>query len=144
MSLPELSKLLNEMSESAKLAQTEYELANDNWWNQLSEQQREHAFYAVVKRIQQAELVEQRSFRGTLYGVFGFDIGMYGRAIDCGYMNIHNAMFDGNEFMDMSCATTVEVIDNNNSVVWNEVNGVAITTNNGCVSLELNKGNPYV
>ena len=91
--LGSLAKLSQEMEKSRKI----YEHDNDTWWNGLTEQEREDAFYAVVKRIYQAELKDKGSYRYALYDVFRFDEGMYMRGMDCGYMAIHNAIVDGEE-----------------------------------------------
>jgi len=89
--LDKLAELSQEMEKSRKI----YEHDNDTWWNGLTEQEREDAFYAVVKRIHQAELKDKGSYRYALYDVFGFDAGMYMKGMDCGYMAIHNAIFNG-------------------------------------------------
>jgi len=89
----ELFEALREIRESQRQAKAEYETKNDAWWNGLTEEEREDAFYAVCKRIHKAEFVDQASYRGTLYDVFGFDESMYGRGIDCGYGDIHNSIF---------------------------------------------------
>ena len=76
--LQELSELGQEMEKVARL----YEADNDAWWNGLSEQEREDAFYAVVKRIHKAELQDKGTSRWALYAVFGFDGGMYTKGLD--------------------------------------------------------------
>ena len=70
----------------------EYEAANDEWWKNLSNDEREHAFYAVVKRLHEGELVDKGTYRYILYDTFGFDPSMYTRGMDCGFMNLHNAI----------------------------------------------------
>ena len=102
-----LAKLSQEMEESRK----QYEADNDTWWDGLTEQEREDAFYAVVKRIHQAELMDHGTYRYALYDVFGFDPGMYMRGMDCGYMAIHNAIGDGVDYNAMRKVTRLEVID---------------------------------
>jgi len=102
---------LEELREAQQKAREDYEIMNDAWWNGLSEEEREWAFYAVCKRIHKAELVDRGSYRYALYDVFGFDPGMYGHGMDCGYMAIHNAIFDGEELMSMKNVTRFEVID---------------------------------
>jgi hypothetical protein len=92
------NKILETLSELGKLYEESsraYEAENDAWWNNLSEKEREDAFYAVVKRIYKGEIVEKGSYRYVLYDVFGFDFHMYARGMDCGYMYLHNAIFDG-------------------------------------------------
>ena len=101
---------LGQMQEQSKHS---YELENDDWWESLTEKEREDAFYAVCKRIHKAELVDHGTFRWALYDVFGFSPGMYGRGMDCGFMAIHNAIFDGEELQRMSSVERLEVIDKN-------------------------------
>lgn len=73
-----------------KEAVDKYEQENDVWWNSLSETEREDAFYAVVKRIYEGEITKQGSYRYILYQVFGFDMHMYARGMDCGFLELHN------------------------------------------------------
>jgi len=87
--LDALAELSQEMEKSRKI----YEHDNDTWWNGLTEQEREDAFYAVCKRIWKADGIDNGTYRYGLYDVFGFDPGMYMRGMDCGYMAIHNAIY---------------------------------------------------
>lgn len=105
--LQELAELSQEMEKNRK----SYEQNNDAWWNGLSETEREDAFYAVVKRIYKAEIEDRGSYRYALYDVFGFDPGMYSRGMDCGYMALHNNIFDGNELESMKRVNRFELID---------------------------------
>lgn len=102
---------LTELSQALENARKVYEHDNDTWWNGLSEKEREDAFYAVCKRIWQADGIDNGTYRWALYDVFGFDPGMYMRGMDCGYMAIHNAIFDGEELTRMKRVTRLEVID---------------------------------
>ena len=83
---------LTEIGEEMEKSRILYEAENDKWWNNLTEKEREDAFYAVVKRIVQGELKDKGSYRHVLYGVFGFDPGMYLAGMDCGYMALHNSI----------------------------------------------------
>lgn len=88
-------KFLGKLSELGELMEQErvsYEAENDAWWSRLSTKEREDAFYAVVKRVYQGELVEQGTYRYILYDIFGFDGSMYMRGMDCGFMALHNAI----------------------------------------------------
>ena len=89
----------------------QYEADNDAWWNGLSEKEREDAFYAVCKRIHKAELKDKGTYRYALYDVFGFDPGMYKAGMDCGYMALHNAIGDGEDYQAMRGVNRFEVID---------------------------------
>jgi len=85
-----LAKLSQLMEESQK----QYEAENDAWWDGLTEEEREDAFYAVVKRICKAEIKDQGSYRYALYDVFGFNAGMYLRGMNCGFLDLHNSIID--------------------------------------------------
>jgi len=107
--LQELSDIGQEMEKARK----QREVDNDAWWNGLTEQEREDAFYAVCKRIHKGDIVDNGSYRYVLYNTFGFDPGMYMDGMDCGYMAIHNAIFDGDEIQKMKSVNRFEVIDAN-------------------------------
>ena len=102
---------LAELSQEMEKHREQYEADNDVWWNGLTEQEREDAFYAVVKRVHKAEIEDRGTYRWALYDVFGFDGGMYKRGMDCGYMNLHNSIFDSNELEAMKRVNRLEVID---------------------------------
>lgn len=104
MDMPDSEKKLKTMLESIsdmgqeiEKARDEYEKENDAWWNGLSEQEREDAFYAVCKRIWKAKIEDRGSYRYALYDVFGFDPGMYFRGMDCGYMDLSNKIMTEDE-----------------------------------------------
>ena len=113
---------LSDFSQEFENARKIYEHDNDTWWNGLTEQEREDAFYAVVKRIRKAELQDRGTYRYALYDVFGFDPGMYMRGMDCGYMDIHNAIFDGEDLQVMRQVNRFEVIDEEGRTYVNHLN----------------------
>lgn len=90
--VPTNEEFMNMIREGLESERDDYEAKNDEWWNSLSEEERENAFYAVVKRIYKAEIVDKGTYRYALYDVFGFDAGMYSRGMDCGFMDLHNAI----------------------------------------------------
>jgi len=102
---------ISEIGEQMREAMAKLDKENDAWWNGLSEKEREDAFYAVCKRVWQADGKDGGSYRYALYNVFGFDPSMYALGMECGYMSIHNAIFDGEELNKMKGANRVEVID---------------------------------
>jgi len=106
--LQELSDLAQEQ-EAAKLR---FESKVGSWWENLTEQEREWAFYSVVKRIHKAEVVDRGTYRYALYDVFGFNGAMYSRGMDCGFMALHNSIGDGEDYAAMNSVNRVEVIDN--------------------------------
>ena len=107
--LDDLAKLSQQMEES----RNQYEEENDAWWDGLTEKEREDAFYAVCKRIHKAELMDYGTYRYALYDVFGFDGGMYMHGMNCGFMAIHNAIGDGEDYQAMRGVNRLEVIDEN-------------------------------
>ena len=107
----EALQTLSDIGQEMEKARKVYEHDNDTWWNGLSEKEREDAFYAVCKRIHKAELQDRGTYRWALYDVFGFDPGMYGAGLDCGYMAIHNAIGEGEDYQAMRNVNRVEVID---------------------------------
>jgi len=106
-----LLKTISEIGKDMRKAMAELDRENDAWWNSLSEKEREDAFYAVCKRIWQADGKDRGSYRHALYSVFGFNESMYAMGMECGYMAIHNAIFDGEQLAAMQGADRVEVID---------------------------------
>ncbi len=107
--LDQLAELGQEMENSRKI----YEHDNDTWWNNLSEKEREEAFYAVIKRMYKAEVADNGTYRWALYDVYGFEPSMYGMGMDCGYMAMHNIIGDGLDFTKMQSVSRLEVIDEN-------------------------------
>ena len=106
-------KKLNDISQVFENAYKQREAENDAWWEGLTEQERENAFYAVCKRIHKGDIVDNGTYRYVLYDTFGFDYGMYVDGMNCGYMTIHNTIFDGEELQRMKGVTRFEVIDEN-------------------------------
>ena len=66
-------------------------------WNSLDYDWQLRVFYAVVKRIYEAEIKEKGTYRYVLYDKFGFGPEAYVIGMNCGYMYLHNAIFDGEE-----------------------------------------------
>lgn len=108
--LEELSKIFQEVSQKN-------EADADDWWNNISQEEREKAFYSVVKRIHQGDIELGGSYRYVLYDVFGFDPGMYTQGMDCGYMALHNMIFDAKDLEAMKQVTRFEVIDEDRKYV---------------------------
>ena len=65
---------------------------SEEYWNSLSKEHQLAAFCAVSRRIYQAEIVDQGTYRHALYGVFGFGPEAYAPAQLAGYLAIHNSI----------------------------------------------------
>jgi len=83
---------LKDIQDKIKLSTLLYEKECDEYWDNLSYDDKLKAFYSVVKRIVEGEIIEGRSYRGVLYDKFQFDMDSYGIGMDCGYMTLHNSI----------------------------------------------------
>jgi hypothetical protein len=74
----------------------------DDWWNNLTKDAQEKAFFSVVKRLNQYECEEDLSYRQVLdkFGFDGSDNGYY-LGINCGFMNLHNCIAPHDEMQEM-------------------------------------------
>lgn len=88
LALDELTELGQEMQRAAD----EYRRDTDAWWNNLSVEDQQRAFFSVCSRLYQGEIVEQRSYRGVLYDVFGWGPEAYILGMECNYIDLHNAI----------------------------------------------------
>lgn len=61
---------------------------NAKWWYNLSLEDKQKAFYAVISRMHKAEIEEQSNYRDSLYNVFKFGPDMYDAGIECGYKEL--------------------------------------------------------
>jgi len=83
---------LAELGEAMRASAADYDREADQYWNSLSYDQQLMAFYAVCKRIHQGDIVDKGSYRHVLYRVFGFAPDAYIVGMECGYLDIHNAI----------------------------------------------------
>jgi len=92
-----LEKTLDEMREILEQAATAYDGEADGLWNSLSKDDQLKCFYSVCKRIHEGDIVNRGSYRYVLYDVFGFGLEAYSVGMKCGYMEIHNGLFQDEE-----------------------------------------------
>ena len=106
-----LLKTLSELAEEQESFEKAYDREADEWWNNLDKDQQLLAFYSVVKRIVDGELVQKGSYRYVLYEVFRFGTESYMIGMNCGYMALHNAV----------CEDEVHMTNHNNGQIhgWN-------------------------
>lgn len=72
-----------------------FDKESDAFWEGLTYEQKLNAFHSVCKRIYQGDVVENRSYRGVLYSVFGFGPDAYLVGMECNYIDLHNYIQDG-------------------------------------------------
>ena len=78
----------------------EIEKESEDYWNSLTKDEQLKVFCAIIRRIYQGEIIESRSYRGVLYGTFGFGLEAYVQAQMSGYLTIHNALYECEEAKD--------------------------------------------
>lgn len=91
--MTDLKKTLQELADIQREAAKDYEAEADALWEATTYEDKLKYFYAIVKRIYKAEIVDQGSYRYALYDVFGFGPEAYGLGMDCGFMTLHNSIF---------------------------------------------------
>lgn len=80
----------------------------DDYWCDLSEREREKAFYCVVSMLNEARELGM-GIRETLYDMFEFKPSMYNIARDAGFQKLQSAYETKDD--DMQYVQRVEVID---------------------------------
>jgi len=83
------------LTNSFQLWEQELEQDHDKFWNGLSKDDQLKAFCSVMRRLFNAEIEQNSSYRHTLYDVFGFGPESYVQAQVSGFLAIHNAIWDG-------------------------------------------------
>lgn len=88
--------------EKARIAYQQIIEADDKeanqFWNNLSYEDKCNAFHAVVSKIVEGEIKVKGSYRYVLYDIFEFGPDMYGRGMNCGFMALHNSIMDDEQF----------------------------------------------
>jgi len=84
----DFDSLWREIEECQEKNSKAWDSDSEKFWGDLSPQDRLKAFTAVTKRIHQGWSMG-RSYRGVLYGVFGFGREAYSVGIASGYFDIY-------------------------------------------------------
>lgn len=100
--IEESSKIFEESRKIYEENRKIYDEEAEEFWKKLPYDKKLMAFYAICKRIHKAEILEHGSYRYTLYETFGFGPDSYVVGMDCGYLNIHNALCDALEYSKLS------------------------------------------
>lgn len=88
----ELFQAFDDLGQAYRETAAAYEIECEAWWQSLSEEDRLKAFYAVIKRVSKGELEDRGSYRYILYQVFGFGPEAYSIGMECGFLDLHNAI----------------------------------------------------
>jgi len=87
-----------ELAEVFKKISIKNEKDANDFWEGLSYEDKCNAFHAVVSRLHKGEVIDGGSYRYVLYDIFGFDLDMYTRGMDCGYIDLHNSIMTKDEY----------------------------------------------
>lgn len=69
----------------------DYEQKTQDYWSELTEEEKLKVFYFITKTIVDAEK-EGVTYRELMYDKFGFGIESYAIGMYAGFMDIHNAL----------------------------------------------------
>lgn len=100
----EREKAMLELAEAQKIfdeIEKEYDDEANSFWDGLSQDDKQRAFYSVVKRLVKGELRDRGTYRYILYYVFGFDSDSYFMGMNCGYMELHNSIYTQQEMREL-------------------------------------------
>ncbi len=93
-----MEKILNELRGAFEEARKVYRAQEEATWQSLSKEQQLDVFCAVVRRIYDGEFVVKGTYRHILYDVFEFDYDSYTRAMDAGFLQLHNSVVTDENF----------------------------------------------
>lgn len=85
--------ILNKYNAEIESSQKEYDKSAEDFFNNLSYEDKLKAFYHVVKNIHDAEINEKLTYRGVLYDKFKFDKDSYSIGMNCGFLDLHNSIY---------------------------------------------------
>ena len=97
----DLSEALDSIREAMQEQKKNNQKRADEFWDNLSYDDKLAAFYSVVQRICKGELNEKGSYRYVLYDVFGFSSDAYALGMECGYLELHNSIYSFQEMQKM-------------------------------------------
>jgi hypothetical protein len=83
------------MREAFAQMEEDFKREEKEFWDSFTKDEQLLLFCHMTRLLVQGELIEQRSYRGMLYSIFGFDESSYLRAQLAGYFDIHNALDTG-------------------------------------------------
>ena len=90
--IKKVMQVFSEIAHEQEEIEKQIDLDMDEWWNAMSKEDQMKAFYSVVKRLVDGELVQKGSYRYVLYEVFGFGLESYMLGMNCGFMALHNSI----------------------------------------------------
>jgi len=80
---------MHSLDEAVQEDMANFSKESEEFWNSLSKEQQLKAFHQVFKLTHHG-LKQDVSYRGILYGLFGFAPDAYTVGMECGFFNIYN------------------------------------------------------
>lgn len=80
---------MHSLDEAVQEDMANFSKESEEFWNSLSKEQQLMAFHHVFKLTNHG-LKQNVSYRGILYGLFGFAPDAYTVGMECGFFNIYN------------------------------------------------------
>lgn len=96
--LDDLAKFRNSFMEAVEHEKT----LSESFWNSLNSEEQLWVFCAIMRRLQKGELEDKRSYRGVLYGTFGWGPEAYAAAQCSGYLDIHNSIYNNDDLVSLA------------------------------------------
>lgn len=87
----------------------------NKFWDNLNQQEKLYAFCAVIKLLTDAEINENRSYRGILYDTFKFGPEAYTLAQLSGFIQLHNSIYTKTDILNI-----VKKYLNDNNIEFSE------------------------
>jgi hypothetical protein len=89
----EVMDALHESGREIAKAFDEYQNLCRSYYSGLDPEEQLMAFCAIVEKLCQGELDDNRSYRGVLYDTFGWGPEAYSAAQCAGFLSLHNSIY---------------------------------------------------
>ena len=80
----------------------QYEESYQKLWDSFDSDDKLKLFCAVISKLYKGELEDKGSYRYILYNVFGFGPEAYGTAQAAGFLGLHNAIMNEDDYAVIS------------------------------------------
>ena len=89
----EVMDALHESGRDFNKAMDAYQQMANSYFSSLEPEEQLWAFCSIVEKLCKGELDEKRSYRGVLYGTFGWGPEAYAAAQHAGFLSLHNSIY---------------------------------------------------
>jgi len=92
---------LAEFRDSFQVAIEHEKALSESFWNGLNSEEQLWVFCAIMRRLQEGEIENKRSYRGVLYSTFGWGPEAYVPAQCSGFLDIHNSIYTDEDLAEV-------------------------------------------